>query len=113
MHGLSNRCVVHLQVTPDGADNHLSGVQTHSYLYGNSLGPSYSLSVAFHRLLHPERRIASTYRMVLVRQGCSEQRHDPIAHHLVDCSFVTVDGLHHMFKDWVEDLSRLLRITIS
>jgi hypothetical protein len=33
--------------------------------------------------------------VILVGQRCAEQRHDPIAHHLVDGAFIAVDGLHH------------------
>jgi hypothetical protein len=51
--------------------------------------------------------------MVLVGERRAEQRHDPVAHHLVDGAFVTVDGFHHPFEDWIENLSRLLGIAVA
>ena len=40
--------------------------------------------------------------VVLVRNGRPEERHDAIAHHLVDSALVAVHGLHHVFKDRVQ-----------
>ena len=37
--------------------------------------------------------------MVLMGQRRTEQRHDSIAHDLVDSAFIAVDSFHHMFKD--------------
>ena len=66
-----------------------------------------------HGLLHPQRRIARPHRVVLVRERCAEERHDPVAHHLVDRALVAVDGLHHPFEDGVEDLARLLGVAVG
>src|SRR5262249_45337830 len=63
---LANCPLVHLQVAPDGPHHYLPGVQTHSYLDGNSLGPPYSLGVAFHRFLHSERRIAAAHCVIFM-----------------------------------------------
>src|SRR5688500_20242330 len=112
MGGLAHRRVIHFEIAADRADHNLSRVQTNSYLDGNSLGPSYALSVTFYQLLHTERGIASTYRMIFMRQRCPEQSHDTIAHDLVDCSFIPMHRFHHVLKHRIEDLSRLLRITV-
>ena len=47
--------------------------------------------------------------MVLVRDRRAEQRHDPIAHHLVHGAFVAVNRLHHYFEHGVQELAGLLR----
>ena len=36
-----------------------------------------------------------------------------VAHHLVDRALVVMDGLHHAFKDGVENLSGLLRVAVG
>jgi hypothetical protein len=46
-------------------------------------------------------------------QGRAEERHDPVAHDLVDGAFVTVDGLHHVLEDRVQEPTRLLGITVG
>src|SRR5262249_55613114 len=38
---------------------------------------------------------------------------DAVAHHLVDGAFVVVDGLHHAFEHWVEELARLLGVPVG
>jgi hypothetical protein len=50
--------------------------------------------------------------MVLVGERRAEQRHDPVAHHLVHGALVTVDGFHHLLEDLVEDAARLLGIAV-
>ena len=51
--------------------------------------------------------------MVLVGERGAEERHDPVAHHLVDRALVAVDGLHHAFEHGVEQLARLLGIAVG
>jgi hypothetical protein len=51
--------------------------------------------------------------MVLVGEGRAEQRHDPVSHDLVDGALVAVDGLHHQLEDGIENLARLLGITVG
>jgi len=110
---LAYRRVVHLQVTADGPHYNLPGVQTRSYLDGNALGASYSLSVAFHRLLHSERCVAGAHRVILVSQRRAKESHDPVAHHLVDGALIAVHGFHHVFQHRIENLPRLLGIAVS
>src|SRR6266446_9448587 len=78
----------------------------------DALGPSNFLGVALHRLLHPQGGIAGADGVILVRDGRSEERHDPIAHHLVDGPLVAVNGLHHPLEDRVEELASLLGISV-
>jgi hypothetical protein len=51
--------------------------------------------------------------MVLVGQRGAEQRHDPVAHDLIDGPLVAVDGLHHELEDRIEELPCLLRVTVG
>ena len=43
----------------------------------------------------------------------AEEGHDPVAHHLVHGALVVVDGLHHAFKDRVEELPGLLGVAVG
>ena len=51
--------------------------------------------------------------MILVGQRRAEQRHDAVAHDLVDGALVAVDGLHHAFEDGIEELARLLGVAVG
>ena len=51
--------------------------------------------------------------MILVGQRGAEERHDPVAHHLVDGALVAMDGLHHALEDGVEELPRLLGVAVG
>ena len=51
--------------------------------------------------------------MILVRERRAEQRHDAVAHHLVDRALVTMDGLHHVLEDGIEDLAGLLGVAVG
>jgi hypothetical protein len=77
------------------------------------MGAADVLRVTAHRLLHPQRRIACAHRVVLVGDGCTEERHDAVAHHLVHRALIPMDGLHHPLEHGVEDLARFLRVTIG
>ena len=113
MGGLAHRGVVHVQIGADRAHDHLARVQAHADADRDAVLPSHALGVPLHRLLHPERRIARAHRVVLVRQGRAEERHDPVAHDLVHGALVAVDGLHHVLEHGVEELARLLGIAVG
>ena len=72
-----------------------------------------SLRVLRDRLLHPQRRVARSHGVVLMRQRRAEERHDPVAHHLVHGALVAVHGLHHPFEHGIEQLAGLLRVAIG
>jgi len=69
--------------------------------------------VAAYGLLHFQRRVAGAHRVVLVREGRAEQRHDAVAHHLIDGALVAVDRLHHAVEHWIEELPGFLRVTVG
>ena len=50
--------------------------------------------------------------MIFQRQRCTEQRHDPVTHDLIDSALVPMDRLHHSFQHRVEQLARFLGISI-
>jgi hypothetical protein len=51
--------------------------------------------------------------MILMRDRRPEQRHDAVAHDLVDGPLVAMDRFHHVLKHGVENLARFFRITIG
>jgi hypothetical protein len=84
---LPDRRVVHPQIASDSADDHLARVQAHADLDGDPFDAPHPLRVAPDRLLHPQRGVTRAHRVVLVRQGRTEQRHNPVTHDLVDRAF--------------------------
>ena len=48
-----------------------------------------------------------------MRDRRAKQRHDAIAHHLVDGALVAVHGLHHAFEHRVEELAGLLGVAVG
>jgi len=113
MRGLAHRRVVHVEVAPDGPHHDLARVHADPDLDIDPMPGSYVLGVAGDAVLHPQGGIAGPRRVVLVRQRRAEEGHDPIAHHLIDRPLVAVDGLHHPFEHRIEDLPRLLGITVG
>ena len=113
MRGLADGGVVHVQIAPDRPHDDLARVEPHADLHVHAVGAPRVLGVSLHRVLHAKRRIARADRMVLVGQRSTEQRHDPVAHHLVDGPLVAVDGIHHVRDDGVQELSRVLGIPIG
>src|SRR5262249_48927373 len=65
------------------------------------------------RVLHPESGIAGADGMVLVGERSAEERHDAVAHHLIDRALKPVNGLHHVFKNRIEDLPGVLWIAVG
>ncbi len=69
--------------------------------------------VALHQFLHAQGGVAGAHGVVLVGDGRAEQRHDPVAHHLVHGPLVAMDRLHHALEDGIEEPARLLGVAIS
>jgi hypothetical protein len=100
--GLADRRVIHVQVAADGPHDDLAGVEADANLHLDAVRAPGLLGVPLHRFLHAERRIAGPHRVILVGERSAEERHDAVAHHLVDRALVAVDGLHHVLDDGVE-----------
>ncbi len=63
--------------------------------------------------LHVQGGVARPHGVIFVRERRAKQRHNPVAHHLVDGALVPVDGLHHPLKDRIEELARFLGVAIG
>jgi hypothetical protein len=113
MRRLADRRVVHVQVAADGADDDLARVEPDPDLHVDAVRAARLRRVALHELLHPERRITGAHGVVLVGERRPEERHDPVAHHLVDGALVAVDGLHHPLQYRVEQLPSFLGIPVG
>ena len=66
--------------------------------------------VDLHRPLDRQRRVAGAHGMVLMRDRRAEQRHDAVAHDLVDRALVAMHGIHHDADRAVEDAARFFRV---
>src|SRR5262245_56780280 len=104
MRRLADSRVVHVQVAADGADHHLSCAQSYPDLDIAAMPAAHIRSVPSHRPLHTERGITRAHGMILVGDWCAEERHDPVAHDLIDSALEAVDRLHHVLEDGVEQL---------
>jgi hypothetical protein len=100
------------EIAPDGANHDFSRVQADADLDRDPLRPAHTLRVAFDRVLHTERRIAGARRVILMGQRRAEERHDAIAHDLIHRTLEAVDRLHHVLENRIEELPRLLRVTV-
>ena len=110
---LADRRVVHVQIAADRAHDDFPGVEPYADLDHGRVSALDLVRILLHRLLHAEGGVARPHRMVLVGERGAEQRHDPVAHDLVDGALVVVDGFHHPLEHGVEDLARLLGITVG
>src|SRR4029453_2327799 len=70
--GLADRGVVHPEITADGAHDNLSGVEAHTDLDLDAMGPTNLDCVAVDGLLHRESRVARSPGVILVRDGAPE-----------------------------------------
>ena len=109
----SDGCVIHTQIAADGAHNDVAGVQSNADLQVHAVRMEDGFSMALDVFLHTQGGVAGPYSVILMSEGSAEQRHDAVARSLVDGAFVVVDGLHHEFEHWVEELARLLGVTVG
>ena len=86
--------------------------ETDPHMDGRAARPRRSLGEALHALMHAERRVAGAQGVILLGERRTEERHDSVAHHLVDRALVPVDGFHHQLEDGVQELARFLGIAI-
>ena len=112
MCGGPHRAVVHAQVAAHRAHHHLARVEPHADLHVERLAASQLVGIAGDSLLHAQCRVASADRVVLMRQRRTEQRHDAVAHHLVDRSLVVMHRFHHPLENRIQNLPCLLGIAI-
>jgi hypothetical protein len=101
------------QVAADRAHHHLAGVQPHTDLRTDTVDGEPLLGVLLYGVLHAQRRVAGSDRVILVGEGGAEEGHDPVAHDLVDRPLVAVDRFHHPFEDRIEDGAGFLGVAVS
>ncbi len=110
---LADRGVVHVQVGADRTHDDLARIEAHANADPDAVLGPYALRISRDRLLHPQRRVARADRVVLVSEGRAEERHDAVAHDLIDGALVAVHGFHHPLEHGIEDLARLLGIAVG
>jgi hypothetical protein len=110
---LADGAVVHVEVAADRADDDVARVEPHADLHVHALAAAQLLGVAADRAAHAQRRVARAHRVVLVGDRRAEQRHDAVAHHLVDGALVAVDRLHHALEHAVEQHAGVLGIAVG
>ena len=111
---LTDRRVVHVEIAADRPHDDFAGVEADANPHGGAVGATGErVGVSPSRLLHPESRQACPHGVVLEGDGSSEEGHDPVAHHLVDCAFVLVNRLHHQLEHGVEDRACFFGVAVS
>ncbi len=110
---LPDRGVIHAEIAADRPHNNFACVQADANLDRHALGAPDVSRVPLHGLVHPQRRVTRSHRVVLVGERRAEERHDAVAHHLVDGALVVMDGVHHQREDGIENLTRLFGIAVG
>ena len=95
---LADGRVVHVQIAADRAHDDLAGVEADTVLHFDAVRATRLVRVALQRVLHPQCRVAGAHGVVFVGDRGAEQRHDAVAHHLIDGAFVVVRRLHHVLE---------------
>jgi hypothetical protein len=113
MGGLADSGIVHVEIAPDRPDDDFTGVQADPNVERYPVAFLDLLRVLRDCLLHPQSRVASAYCMVLLGERRAEERHDAVAHDLVDGALVAVDGLHHVFENGIEEPASLLWVAVG
>jgi hypothetical protein len=108
--GTSDRRVFLLSTGFDRAEHHLSGVRTDSDLQRRTAVGPQLVGVAADFVLHPQRRIQGSLRMVFMRHGSAEDRKDAIARRLHHIAIVALHRIDHQLQRRIDDRTRLLGI---
>jgi hypothetical protein len=102
-----------VQVAADRAHHHRAAIQSHSDLNAHAFGGLHLGGMLLHRGLHGKRRVAGPHRVVLMRDRRAEERHDAVAHDLIDGPLVAVHRGHHALEDGVEELTGFLGVAVG
>src|SRR5262249_6937555 len=68
--------------------------------------------IAPHLVLYPQCGIERPLRVILMRKRCPEQRKNTIASGLHDIAAVTMDGIDHQLKCWINNRPGLLWVEV-
>ena len=94
---VTDRRVVHAQVAADAADDDEPAVEALAHLEGQRPLALQVASIRLQRALDAERGAHGPLRVILVRDGRAEERHDAVAEELVHGAVVPVDlGQHEV-----------------
>jgi hypothetical protein len=69
--------------------------------------------VAAQSCLHGEGGVTRPHRVILVGYRSAKERHDAIAHDLVDRAFVAVDGVHHALQRGIQEVLGGFRVEVA
>ena len=72
-------------------------------LHLQAMGAADLFRVAAQSGLHGQSGVTGAHGVVLVGNRGAKERHDTIAHDLVDRAFVAVDGVHHALQGGIQE----------
>jgi hypothetical protein len=82
-------------------------------VHGQAMRAPHLVTIAAQRGLHGQRRIAGPHGVVFMRNRGAKERHDAIAHDLIDRPFIAVHGLHHACEDGIEEGPGFFRVAVG
>ena len=113
MRRLPDGRVIHMQIVADRPNDHFPGIKPHPDLDLNLVGLADLVGVCPDRLLHGQSRIAGPHRMIFVGNRRAKERHNAVAHDLVDGAFVAVYRLHQAFQHGIQELAGFLGVAVG
>ncbi len=109
-HGVTLGGVVHAQVVADLADDHVARVEADARLEVQAVLAAQLLAERAQGVAQVQRRVAGPLRVVLVRDGRPEERHDAVPRVLVDGPLEAMHTVGQDLEEAVEDRVPDLRI---
>jgi hypothetical protein len=92
------------------ANHHEPRIQPHAHAKRNPLGALEFGAVALQDAVHAQGRMHRPLGMVLMGNGCPEERHDAVAQELIDRAFVAVHLTQHQREGPVHQLVYLFGV---
>ncbi len=102
--------IIHAEVPADRSDHDQPGVDSHPHPELGSMGPAHVGGERLELLLDRQRRAERPVGVILVGDGRSEQRHDPVTEELIDGPLVTVDGAENDLERPIHDRVNFLGV---
>src|SRR5262245_38799431 len=102
--------IVHIEIVADRTHHNLARVQADADLQSQFFGLAESSPIASHLFLHGQSGVTGAHGVILVSQWCPKERHDSVAQHLVNGSFVSVNRIHHDPQYRIDELLRFFWI---
>src|SRR5689334_21909260 len=92
----------------DGPHHYLARVDSNPRLDGWLAPPAELAGIAPHLVLHAQRCVECTLRMIFVRDRRPEQGENAVAGRLHNVAVIAMDGVDHYLEGRVNDATRLL-----